>query len=53
MWMTVVPLLRREVAVANDVVADGMKLAGVLVERAEGRTFVGIGINVRNRRRRW
>ncbi len=33
----------------NDVVAGGMKLAGVLVERAEGRTFVGIGINVGQR----
>jgi BirA family biotin operon repressor/biotin-[acetyl-CoA-carboxylase] ligase len=33
----------------NDVIADGMKLAGVLVERAEGRTYVGIGINVGQR----
>lgn len=33
----------------NDVVADGMKLAGVLVERAQGRTYVGIGINVGQR----
>lgn len=30
----------------NDVVADGRKLAGVLVERTEGRALVGIGINV-------
>lgn len=30
----------------NDVVAGGRKLAGVLVERTEGRALVGIGINV-------
>jgi BirA family biotin operon repressor/biotin-[acetyl-CoA-carboxylase] ligase len=33
----------------NDVVADGRKLAGVLVERADGRAFVGIGMNVLQR----
>lgn len=33
----------------NDVVADGMKLAGVLVERADGRAYAGIGLNVRQR----
>jgi BirA family biotin operon repressor/biotin-[acetyl-CoA-carboxylase] ligase len=31
----------------NDVVVDGLKAAGVLVERSEGRSYVGIGINVR------
>ena len=30
----------------NDVMADDRKIAGVLVERAEGRAFVGIGLNV-------
>ena len=30
----------------NDVVADGRKLAGVLVERTAGAALVGIGINV-------
>jgi BirA family biotin operon repressor/biotin-[acetyl-CoA-carboxylase] ligase len=31
----------------NDVVVDGRKLAGVLVERIDGTALVGIGINVR------
>lgn len=30
----------------NDVMADDRKIAGVLVERAEGRAFIGIGLNV-------
>lgn len=30
----------------NDVVAHGRKLAGILVERTEGRALVGIGMNV-------
>jgi len=33
----------------NDVVAGGRKLAGVLVERSEGRALVGIGVNVLQR----
>lgn len=30
----------------NDIVVDGRKIAGVLVERRDDRAFVGIGINV-------
>jgi len=33
----------------NDVVVDGRKLAGVLCERCDGRSLVGIGINVAQR----
>ena len=33
----------------NDVVIDGRKIAGVLVERVDGRALVGIGINVAQR----
>lgn len=33
----------------NDVVADGRKLAGVLVERTGGAALVGIGVNVLQR----
>lgn len=33
----------------NDVVIDGRKVAGVLVECADGHAFVGIGINVAQR----
>lgn len=33
----------------NDVVIDGLKAAGVLVECADGLAFVGIGINVSQR----
>ena len=33
----------------NDVVIDGRKVAGVLVECADGHAFVGIGINVLQR----
>lgn len=30
----------------NDVLLDGCKLAGVLIEQADGRAVIGIGINV-------
>lgn len=33
----------------NDVMVDGRKVAGVLVERLEDRALVGIGLNVRQR----
>jgi BirA family biotin operon repressor/biotin-[acetyl-CoA-carboxylase] ligase len=33
----------------NDVIANGRKLAGVLVEQADDRAYVGVGINVRQR----
>lgn len=33
----------------NDVVAGGRKLAGVLVERTDGRSLVGIGVNALQR----
>lgn len=42
------PQLSGRVAVKhpNDVLLDGMKLAGVLIEQADGLAVIGIGINV-------
>jgi BirA family biotin operon repressor/biotin-[acetyl-CoA-carboxylase] ligase len=41
-------LLGRPVGIKwpNDVVVDGRKLAGVLVEQAAGRALIGVGVNV-------
>lgn len=30
----------------NDVVCESRKLAGILIERADGRAFIGVGVNV-------
>ena len=37
---------RIEVKPPNDLLVDGRKLAGVLVEQADGAAVIGIGINV-------
>ena len=41
-------LLRRSVGIKwpNDIVADGRKLTGILIERTDGRAYIGIGMNV-------
>jgi BirA family biotin operon repressor/biotin-[acetyl-CoA-carboxylase] ligase len=46
---TVSPSRRVGIKWPNDVMVDGRKIAGVLVERIEGRALVGIGLNVLQR----